>query len=68
MLRLFLVVTTALVITSFVRADVTLPAIFSDHRVLPRTATVPVWDEADPGDKVVVSIGTVTAEAVTDAA
>ena len=36
-------------------ADVTLPAIFSDHMVLQRDQKVPVWGFADDGEKVTVS-------------
>lgn len=42
------------------QADVRLPAIFSDHMVLQRDTTVPVWGWADPGEKVTVNIGTET--------
>lgn len=37
-------------------ADVTLPAIFSDHLVLQRDTTVPVWGWAEPGETVTVSV------------
>jgi len=37
-------------------ADVTLPHIFSDHMVLQRDATVPVWGAAAPGDDVTVTM------------
>lgn len=37
-------------------ADVRLPAIFSDHMVLQRDASVPVWGWADAGEEVSVSI------------
>lgn len=37
-------------------ADVKLPAIFSEHMVLQRDATVPVWGWADPGETVTVSL------------
>lgn len=37
-------------------ADVRLPAVFSDHAVLQRTASVPVWGQADPGEQVTVSL------------
>ena len=36
------------------RADVKLPAIFSDHMVLQRGAVAPVWGWADTGEKVTV--------------
>lgn len=38
-------------------ADVRLPAIFSDHAVLQRSANVPVWGWADPGEEVSLSLG-----------
>ncbi|MCX6954679.1 MAG: sialate O-acetylesterase [Verrucomicrobia bacterium] len=37
-----------------VRADVTMPAIFSDHMVLQRDVRVPVWGFASAGEKVTV--------------
>jgi len=37
-------------------ADVRLPKLFTDHMVLQRGATVPVWGWADDGDLVTVSI------------
>lgn len=36
-------------------ADVTLPAIFSDHMILQRDQKVPVWGFAEDGEKVTVS-------------
>jgi hypothetical protein len=49
-------------------AAVRLPAVFSDHMVLQRDATVPVWGWADPGETVTVSIAgqTQSAKAGTD--
>ncbi|MBI5395773.1 MAG: sialate O-acetylesterase [Verrucomicrobia bacterium] len=44
------------VLASRADADVTLPAIFSDHMVLQRDAAVPVWGWAEPGEQVTVSI------------
>ena len=44
----------ALCLIAYVRADVTLPAHFSDHMVLQRDAKLPVWGGADPGEEVVV--------------
>jgi sialate O-acetylesterase len=38
------------------RADISLPKLFSDHMVLQREATVPVWGWADPGEEITVSI------------
>lgn len=37
------------------RAEVSLPAIFSDHLVLQREASVPVWGAAAPGENVTVT-------------
>jgi len=33
------------------RADVSLPSLFSDHAVLQRDQSVPVWGWADPGEE-----------------
>ena len=49
------------------RADVRLPAIFSDHAVLLSDAAVPVWGWADAGEKVEVSIAGQTKSATPDA-
>jgi len=50
------------------RADVRLPAIFSDHLVLQRDASVAVWGWAEPGEEVSVSVAgeTKTAKASKD--
>ena len=37
------------------KGDVTLPSLFSDHAVLQKSAHVPVWGKADPGEKVTVT-------------
>jgi sialate O-acetylesterase len=44
-------------------ADVRLPAIISDNMVLLQDANANVWGWADPGEKVTVTLGGVTAEA-----
>jgi len=41
---------------SNVLADVTLPALFSDHMVLQGGAAVPVWGWAEPGEEVTVTV------------
>jgi len=46
------------------QADVRLPALFADHAVLQRDRPLPVWGWADPGEKVSVTLGTETGEAV----
>ncbi|RYD36268.1 MAG: sialate O-acetylesterase [Verrucomicrobiaceae bacterium] len=43
-------------------AEVRLPPVFSSHMVLQRDKTVPVWGQADAGEKVAVSIGGQTQE------
>lgn len=42
--------------TPLARADVKLPALFSDHAVLQRDMKVPVWGWAEPGEKVTVTV------------
>lgn len=37
-------------------AEVKLPPIFSDHMVLQKSAQTPVWGQADPGEKVKVTL------------
>ena len=49
------------------RAEVRLPAIFGDHMVLQRDASVPVWGWAVPSEKVAVEIAGAAAETVTGA-
>ncbi len=49
------------------RADVKLPAIFSDHAVLLSGASVPIWGWADAGEKVEVSFAGQTKSATPDA-
>jgi len=48
------------------RADVRLPALFSDHLVLQKSQRVPVWGWADPGEKVSVNLADARAEAMAD--
>lgn len=49
-------------------ADVKLPPIISDHMVLKKSAKVPIWGTADPGEKVSVSLNgqTVSTHATPD--
>jgi len=49
------------------RADVKLPAFFSDHMVLQKTARVPVWGKADPGENITVTLSGQSARATADA-
>lgn len=49
------ILATLLLMTAALRADVTLPAVFSDGAVLQRDKPVPVWGKAAPGEAVKVS-------------
>lgn len=53
---------------SHASAEVRLPSMFSDHMVLQREVTVPVWGWAAPGEAVTVSIDGQTKSAKADAA
>ena len=46
------------------RADVRLPALFTDHAVLQRDRPLPVWGWAEPGEKVSVTLGDASGEAI----
>ncbi|HVE15762.1 MAG TPA: sialate O-acetylesterase, partial [Chthoniobacterales bacterium] len=50
------------------RAEVKLPAFFSDHMVLQQKVKIPVWGWAAPGEKISVSLGSDHAQATADAA
>lgn len=39
------------------RADVTLPSLFSSNMILQRGMSVPIWGWADPGEEIAVSLG-----------
>ncbi len=56
----------AFVSTGIAGADIQLPAILSDHMVLQKTAKVPVWGTADPGEEVAVSLDGQTVTTRTD--
>ena len=56
-----------LVFAASARADVKLPAIFSDHVVLQRDRPLPVWGWAAPGEPVAVSLGAQKASATAGA-
>lgn len=48
-------------------ADVSLPAIFSDHAVLQKSSKVPIWGKASPEEKVTVTLDQVTASTTASA-
>lgn len=50
--------------TQALRAEVKLPALFSNHAVLEKSAKVPVWGKAEPGERVTVTLGLNKAEAI----
>lgn len=50
------------------RAEVALPALFSEHMVLQRSARTAVWGRADPGERVVVELGAAARATATAAA
>ncbi len=50
------------------RADVTLPAVFGDHMVLQRSMKAPFWGTAQPGEKVTVTVGSISVSTNADAA
>ncbi len=58
----------ALLLAPDARADVKLPAVFSDHMVLQQDAVAPVWGWAEPGEGVTVSVAGQTRTARADAA
>jgi sialate O-acetylesterase len=60
---LLLVFFIAMLLPVSARADVRLPAIFSDHMVLMRGADVPIWGKAAPGENVRITIGAADANA-----
>ncbi|WP_075081639.1 sialate O-acetylesterase [Mariniblastus fucicola] len=55
--RLFLLLVAASAIAGNVSADITLPQLFSDHMVLQRQSSVPVWGTATPNEKLMISFG-----------
>jgi sialate O-acetylesterase len=50
----------------FARAEIKLPANFSDHMVLQRDIQIPVWGWADAGEEVTVTFGDQRAKTITD--
>jgi sialate O-acetylesterase len=51
---------------AFARAEIKLPANFSDHMVLQRDIQIPVWGWADAGEEVTVTFGDQGAKTITD--
>ncbi|HSI12250.1 MAG TPA: hypothetical protein VK961_09415, partial [Chthoniobacter sp.] len=53
--------------TTVAFSDVTLPPVFSDHMVLQRSASTPVWGKATPGEQVKVALAEAQGAAIADA-
>jgi sialate O-acetylesterase len=47
--------------TSTSLANVTLPALFSEHAVLEKSARSVIWGQAEPGEQVTITLGSATA-------
>lgn len=62
----FLLAPLLLAATVPLRADVRLPALFSDHAVLQRAGDVPVWGRADAGERVTVAFAGAEETAIAD--
>ena len=49
--------------TSFAKADIKLPAIFSNHMILEKAAKVPIWGKADLAEEITVTFAGQTSKA-----
>lgn len=68
MKHLFSIAAAAVLVSAApLRAEVSLPAIFSDHMVLQGDTTVPVWGWAEAGEQVTVTIAGQTKSVTADA-
>lgn len=56
-----------LIVVPGLRAEVTLPSLFSEHAVLQRDVPIPVWGWAAPDEKVTVTLGEESKTATPDA-
>ena len=68
MLSRFLIPAFLAVLPSVAFADVKPHPIFTDNMVLQRDAELPVWGKAEVGEKVTVTVGSLTAMVETDRA
>src|SRR6478752_4913962 len=62
----YLVILALLGIANLARAEVAIPAIFSDHAVLQRSAKTPVWGRAAAREKVEVRFDGISRQTVAD--
>lgn len=67
-MRSSLSVFSIILLGSFAQADVKLPAIISDHGVLQREISVPIWGWADPGEEITATLGGQTQKTQADKA
>ena len=49
-----------------IQADVSLPAVLSDHAILQRSAATWIWGKADPGESISLAVGGITGVAIAD--
>ena len=51
---------------AFAESELKLPSIFSDQMVLQSDKPAPIWGQAKPGSKVIVTLGELSAQGTTD--
>ena len=66
-IRTVLITVGTTVLACFAGAEVSLPAVFSDHAVLQRDRPLPVWGTASAGEKVTVTFGAQSRTTTADA-
>src|SRR5688500_9419832 len=64
--KFFPVFTCLMMLSLSLKADVTLPKLFSDNMVIQRDVTTRVWGWADKGESIVVSFNNTTVKAKAD--
>lgn len=67
MKKLFSVILITLVLSFSARADITLPAIISNHMILQKSNHTRVWGKAAPAEKIKLTLGDIHAETEADA-
>lgn len=65
-MKMIITMITVGVLTAGAFAEVSLPNVFGSHMVLQREKTVPIWGQADPGEKVTVAFKDQMVQAVAD--
>jgi sialate O-acetylesterase len=64
--KIFPVFTSLMILSLPLKADVTLPKIFSDNMVIQRDVTTKVWGWAEKGESIVVSFNNATVKTKAD--